>query len=597
MGYQFYIGLIIVVIATLYQWRPLVNRYDILTEELNEEYDYIVIGGGTAGSVVASRLAEDVDKTVLLLEAGGHFTDNDMFFFPSGWGVIIGSEYDWKYVTEKQTTAAKGMRDNRFYFPRGKVLGGSGNMNGLQYTRGSKFDYDGWAADGCDGWSYKDVLPYFLKSEDIQIDELKSSPYHNIGGPIAVSYSAPSGLSDIFIKAGKELGYHEQDYNGETMEGFSKVQSNIRNAARSSSSIEYLGAKGRKDNLHISVKSFVTKIDITDRTAKGVFFIKNDKKYYIKAAREVIVSAGAINSPQLLMLSGIGPEKELEQHGIKVIQDLPVGQYLKDHQLIVLPTAINQSLSLKLGDLASSWTSWQYYLFKTGPLSMTTLDGSAFLYSDKSKRETSAPDLQVIFFNFLLTENLLGWADSVANDLVKNFDSEYGFNSDLCLTHPYSHGTLTLRSDDPFDPPKINPNFFSDDRDIKTMIAGIRIWEKYIETETMKALGVDINKRKLSACAQYEFRSDDYWECYIRYTTNTEYHHSCTCRMGGLNDSLAVVDPELRVKGITGLRVVDASVFHEVTAGNTNAPTVMVAEKAADMIRGKDTVAEYRDRV
>lgn len=236
---------------------------------------------------------------------------------------------------------------------------------------------------------------------------------------------------------------------------------------------------------------------------------------------------------------------------------------------------------------------FQYDWFQTGVLSGTGLDGSAFLHVDKDKRGKAYPDLQFIFFNFLLS-NIYNFRKEVADGYVTNYKSQDGFSTIIALTHPVSTGTVKLQSNDPFDPPVIDPKYFADKRDVENLIRGIRLWEKLTETKTFKELGVDINQLKLSFCSEFDFRSDEYWECFIRHVGVTEYHHACTCRMGAENDPKSVVDPQLRVKGINGLRVADASVFHNITSGNLNAPTIMIAEKAADMIRGKDTVAKYR---
>lgn len=596
-GNQAIIGFLCILVALLYQYFPSKTYSTIVTDIISDEYDYVIVGGGSAGSVVASRLSEDTDKKVLLLEAGAHFDASPLFHIPLAWGPLEHTEYDWEYYTEKQTNSFQGLNENKGYLPRGRVLGGSSILNGMQYTRGSKFDYDEWAAEGCDGWSYKDVLPYFLKSEDIQIDDLKSSPYHSKGGPLAVSYSPPTGLTNLFLEAGEEMGYSISDYNGKEQEGFSIVQSTVREGVRSSTSLEFLGMLGKRENLHIAVRSMVTKIDIKNDKAIGVFFIRDNRKLYVKAKKEVILSAGAINSPQLLMLSGIGPKKHLEDLGITVIKDLPVGQYLKDHQILILPSTINKPYSITKQQLESWWSRFQYDWFQTGPLSNTGLDGSAFLHLDQSKRGVTYPDIQLIFFNFIFADNILNLQDKVADDYLAKDPAMHGFSTDVCLTHPHSIGTLKLRSADPFDCPIIDTQYFTDNRDVKTMIGGIRIWETLMETKTFKELGVDINQVKFSFCSQHEFRSDNYWECIIRHISTTEYHQCCTCRMGSTNDPLAVVDPQLRVKGIDSLRVVDASVFHNITSGNINAPTIMIAEKAADLIRGKDTVSKYRNRV
>lgn len=593
------LGLLPIALALLYEYVHRQQRYDFISNDIKDSYDYIIVGGGSAGSVLAARLSEDVGTTVLLLEAGGHFNENPLTHVPMGSVALLQTEYDWDYYTETQAQAFQGLKDNKGYFPRGRILGGSGILNGMQYTRGSRFDFDEWAADGCDGWSYADVLPYFLKSEDIQIDRLKKSPYHNVGGPIAVSSKEPSDLTEYFLKAGQELGYNVTDYNGNNQEGFSVAQSNIRHGLRSSTAYEYLGKTPKRENLDIAIRTFVTKVDIRNKKANGVFYIHQNRKGYVSAKKEVILSAGSINSPQILMLSGIGPRMDLENIGIKVIEDLPVGTHLKDHQLVILPSSISKPYGMTKDRIMNWWNQMQYDWLKTGPLSGTLIDGSAFLHINKSTQGKAYPDIQMIFFNYLISEdfNIMKFNDDLLKGYFAPDPNMHGFSTDVCLTHPHSTGSVRLRSPDPFDYPIIDPQFFADKRDIINMISGIRIWEQLTETKAFKELGVDLNQLKVPFCSAYVFRSDEFWECFIRHVGVTEYHPCCTCKMGGDRDPLAVVDPQLRVKGIDGLRVVDASAFHNITSGNIHAPVVMLAEKAADLIRGKDTVQTLREKV
>ncbi|XP_052776662.1 glucose dehydrogenase [FAD, quinone]-like [Mya arenaria] len=594
-----FLKLLLVGILTAYFWRYFYypEPESIISDTFKEEYDYVVVGAGTAGSVVAARLAEDAGASILLLEAGGHFDESKLTSWASGWIALFTSSFDWGYYTESEKDVFKGLAGKRSYWPRGKALGGTGVLNGMQYTRGSRFDYDGWAENGCVGWDYKSVLPYFLKSEDIQIPELYSSSiYHRRGGPIAVTYSPPSDLTPLVLKAGSELGYNVTDYNGELQEGFSVVQSTLRNGIRSSTAHEFI-AKEKRHNLDIVTRSFVTKIFIQDKKANGVFFIRNGRKQYVKARKEIIVSTGAVNTPQLLMLSGIGPSKDLQKLDIEVVQDLPVGKNLQDHQITILPTPVKENVGPTWADLMSKWSELMYDYLKTGPLARTGLDGSAFLHIDKAKIGKSAPDIQIIFFNFLFGENFLNFEDRIAQELMEKDFNKHGFVTDICTTRPKSRGSIKLRSADPFDYPLIHANYYSNYEDIKTVLGGIRIWEKLMETDTFREIGVDTSKTKVSFCSQFEYRSDAYWECYIRHISTTEYHPCCTAPMGPDNDNSAVLDLKLRVRGIANLRVVDASVFPNITSGNINAPTVMVAEKAADMIRGIDTVGEFKNRV
>ena len=597
---QMYNAAVILVLAlavTYYLGRGSFKKVSILTEQLDNEYDYIVVGAGSAGSVVASRLSEDEDKTVLLLEAGGHYDENPLLHVPVVFFNLEHTVYDWEYYTEPQKVSCLGLKENQGFWPRGKVLGGSGMLNGMQYTRGSKYDYDEWTRNGCTGWSYKDVLPYFLKSEDIQINDLKSSIYHSSGGPLAVSSGKVTHLADLYMKAGKEAGYNISDYNGEEQEGFSYIQLTTRNGVRSSTSVEYLGNTADRTNLHIAVNSMVTKIEIENKRATGVFVIRNNRKYFIKSRKEVIVSAGAINSPQLLMLSGVGPKEDLEALGIEVKANLPVGQNLQDHQMVLMFTKINQPISITENLLENWWTKLQYQLFGSGPLGKSSLDGSGFFYADNGRRGKSSVDIQFLFISTLPDTNFFNFKTEVLREQMAQGPNENGFTTVVSLTHPKSRGTIKLKSTDPYDYPAIDPQYLTDERDIGQFIVALRAWEKFIETPTMQQLGAKVEHGKISFCSQHEFRSDAYWECVTRHLAVTEYHHSGTCKMGSATDPSSVVDPQLRVKGIKGLRVVDASVFPNVTSGNTNAPTIMVAEKISDAIRGKDTVKEIRNKI
>lgn len=587
-----------VVMAAYFSGRGPFKKASIVTEKLDDEYDYIVVGAGTAGSVVAARLSEDNHNKVLLLEAGSHYNEAaPKIHIPLHLFDFQHTRFDWEYYTIPQTVSCLGLKDNKGYWPRGRVLGGSNMINGVQYTRGSKYEFDEWARNGCTGWSYKDVLPYFLKSEDIRIDNLKSSVYHSTGGPLAVSSGLGTPLADLYMKAGKEMGYEITDYNGEDQEGFNFIQSNTRNGVRSSSALELLENTAERKNLHIAVESFVSKIEIVNKAATGVFVIKDGRKHFIKAAKEVILSAGAINSPQILMLSGIGPEKHLHDMGIPVKADLPVGQNLQDHEMVLMFTKINSSIGITENVRESLWTRFKYSVFGKGPLSTSSLDGNGFFYADPSKRGKGSADIQFIFLNINPDTNFYNFRDDVAKELMAKHPNEDGFMTAVITTHPKSTGTITLSSRDPFDYPLLDPQYLADQSDIQNFISAIRIWEKFIETPTMQGLGAKVDRMKLSFCSHHRFRSDAYWECVTRHLAVTVYHHSGTCKMGDENDKTAVVDPDLHVKGIKGLRVVDASIFPNVTSGNTNAPVVMVAEKISDVIRGIDSVKEIRNRL
>ena len=595
LTYQASLGLALALFFAYYSVLRPSDKPSILTDHLDEEYDYIVVGAGSAGSVVASRLSEDKDKKVLLLEAGGHYDENPMLHVPVVFFDMQHTKHDWEYYTEPQKVSCLGMKGESSYWPRGKVLGGTGMLNGMQYTRGSRFEYDEWEGAGCLGWSYNDVLPYFLKSEDIQIAELKSSRYHSSGGPLAVSSSRQTPLAGLYMQAGKEAGYNITDYNGEDQEGFNNIQLNTRNGIRSSTGLEYLEQTASRNNLHIAVRSFVTKIEIKNNKAIGVFLIRNARKYYIKARKEIFLSAGAINSPQILMLSGVGPKEHLESLGISVKANLPVGKNLQDHQMVMMFSKIDFPYSITENLVTNWWTKFKYSMFGTGPLAKSSIDGSGFFYADETRRGNSNADIQFMLVSALPHKNYYNFKDEVVRELLAKHPNENGFTTSVSVTHPKSRGSITLKSIDPFDYPVIDPQYLTDQRDIKEFIAGLRIWEKFIETPTMQGLGAKLEHAKISFCSKYKFRSDSFWECIIRHLAVTVYHHCGTCKMGAKDDPTAVVDPQGRVKGIQRLRVIDASVFPNITAGNTNAPVIMLAEKLSDAIRGTDSVAEIRN--
>ncbi|KAL4218202.1 hypothetical protein ACF0H5_022938 [Mactra antiquata] len=583
----------VLIAVAYYMSLPKLMPSVVTTGKLNDSYDYIIVGAGSAGSVIASRLSEDADVSVLLLEAGGDYTENENFHIPLMALRLQKSESDWIYYTVPQKESHWGMVDNKSYWPRGKVLGGSSIYNTMQYTRGNRYDYDEWAELGCEGWSYKDILPYFLKSEDMLIESLKSSKYHNTGGYLAVSSVGVTPIADVYLQAGMEMGYDIVDYNGEIQTGWSPMQATTRNGIRSSTSVEFLGRINGRSNLHISVRSMATKINIENKIAKGVYFIKDGRKMYIEARKEVIVSGGTINSPQLLMLSGIGPKEHLESLGIDVEVDLPVGDNLQDHLLLFSSTNITEDIGITEEKVNSVQNKIKYQLFGTGLYAATGLDGNGFFCTLETDQKKCAPDIQFLMLSLSLEHNMLNLKEDVANEYL-NRPGSIGFATVISLVDPKSVGSIRLKSSDPFDYPIIDPKYLTDRRDVDAYIRGLRLWEKYISTPAMRAIGANVKKMKLSFCLHHEFQSDAYWECIVRHLAATVYHPAGTCKMGRSDDKTAVVDPQLRVKGIKNLRVADASIMPNVITGNTNAPVIMIAEKVSDMIRGRDTVQHLR---
>ncbi|KAL3868279.1 hypothetical protein ACJMK2_041106 [Sinanodonta woodiana] len=555
-----------------------------IVSEIRKKYDYIIVGGGSAGAVLASRLSEKDDVTVLLLEAGGEETENSLYHIPAVCFILQKTEADWGYYTEPQKFSHFGLNGNRSYWPQGKVLGGSSILNAMIYNRGSRYDYDNWASQGCTGWGYDDVLSYFLKSEDILIPTLTDSKFHNTGGYLGVSHARVTPFVDYYLKAAEELGFKIVDYNGEDFEGFAETQFTIRNGVRSSTARAFLRPAMNRPNLHVITHSRVVKVIIDRKVANGVEVIHGGRRYQIYTSKEVILSAGVIGSPQILMLSGIGPKSHLDQLGIPVIADLPVGDNLQDHLMLPVLTRVNITGSVTEKAMLSWWTSAQYYLFGTGYLSSPLVEVVAHVSTEENKEVKSAPDIQFVFLSGLPKSNdLYDVREDIMNEIHSKLPEE-GFYAFVALMHPKSKGTIRLRSRDPFDPPIIDPNYLSEEEDIKTFIKGVRLLEKYIQTKTMQKIGVSFDLLNITLCGAHVFLSDAYVECYVRHMATTEYHPASTCKMGPPEDPSTVVDPQLRVKGIKGLRVVDASVMPVLTSGNTNAPTIMIAERAVDVI-------------
>ncbi|XP_069680592.1 glucose dehydrogenase [FAD, quinone]-like [Periplaneta americana] len=567
----------------------------VLTQQVTyaqDDYDFIIVGGGTAGCLLAARLSEVSDWKVLLLEAGtSEYFFNDI---PLIGPMFILTPYNWGYRAEKSDKFGLGLKDGRVIWPRGKGLGGTSLINAQIYTRGNRKDYDKWAEMGNEGWNYANVTKYFLKHERMNIPQLQTdTKYHSTTGELDISYPPyHTEFATAFIDSGIEKGYKYVDYNGANQTGFSYIQATMKNGERVSSYGAFLrGIK--RDNLVIKTMSMVTKIIVDPKTgkAKGVEYKRFNlvtRKAFAK--KEVILSAGTINSPQLLMLAGIGPKKHLEKHNITVIKDLAVGHNLQDHVgLISFYFTTNKTGDIRLDHIINDIKNAIHY-FKDGSGEFTVPSGfEALTYVDIDDKD-DCPEMEMFFAGQLLPTiplylSSFGFLNENFNEFYSDLKDKHGFTIFPVLLHPYSSGKIELRDTNPYTHPLIYPEYFSDRRDLEIIIKGLNYTLDIIGAEALKKYGAELYRKPLPPCRGYKFGSDDYWECSLRQLTLSIVHAVGTCKMGPASDPDAVVDPRLRVKGIHNLRVVDASVMPTVPSGHTMGPVYMIAEKAADMIK------------
>ncbi|XP_072934518.1 glucose dehydrogenase [FAD, quinone]-like [Epargyreus clarus] len=561
-----------------------------------KEYDFIVVGAGSAGSVLASRLSKGKMASVLLLEAGQG--ENVFTEVPILAPLFQRTDYVWPYEMEYQPGVCMGMEGGRCFWPRGRAVGGSSVINYMIYTRGMPADWDRIAADGNYGWSYRDVLPYYMKSERAKLRGLAESPWHGRDGELNVEdIPFRSKLSKSFLDAAKMLGHRRVDYNSPDAFGFSFIQATMSNGRRVSSAKAFLHNIKKRKSIHILPNSRVTKILIepSTKTARGVEFYRNGRKYQILANKEVILSAGPIESPHLLMLSGIGPREHLTSLGIPVIHDLKVGETLYDHiSFSALTFTINKTrLTLVERKISTVENVVQYTQFGDGPMSsIAGVETIGYIKTNVSDEIGDYPDIELLGTCASLASDdgkvvARGSriADWLYNDVFRPIENIESFTVLLMLLHPESKGYMRLRSTNPFEQPMLYGNYLTHPKDVATVIAAIRYIIKMVDTPPFRQHGARVYEKKFPNCKKFEFGSDSYWECAIRTVTATLHHQIATCKMGPASDPTAVVDPELRVHGVNNLRVVDSSVIPRTIAAHTNAPAIMIGEKGADMIK------------
>ncbi|XP_031787782.1 glucose dehydrogenase [FAD, quinone]-like isoform X1 [Nasonia vitripennis] len=562
----------------------------IVNEPSKEPYDFIVVGAGSAGSVLANRLSENRKWRILLIEAGG--AEGRLSQIPVLVSLFQLTEYNnWGYEVEPQPRACLSMKNRRCPWPTGKSLGGTSTINYMIHTRGHRMNYDIWAALGNDGWSYQDVLPYFKKSEKFGVPGIENSTYHNNTGYLSVEHVPyHTELAKAFLKAGQQLGYSIVDYNGRDQIGFSYLQVNMHHGRRCSAATAYL--KIQRPNLHILTEAQVRKVLIRKQRAYGVQYIKNGKKHSVTATREVILSAGTINSAQLLMLSGIGPRDHLEELGIKVIQDSKVGYNLYEHVgFLGLTFMVNQSVSIMSSRLLRSdvLIDWA---FGTGGVISVPGGAEAIAFLKTKFATDDRPDVELLFCSGSLhsdggisLKSSLGLTDEMYNTVFKPIENHDAWSIWPIVQNPRSVGRVSLKSKNPLDPPIIEPNFFEHPSDLELIVEGIKHAIELSKTKPFAAFGSRLHSTKIPGCEQFKFASDDYWRCAVQHLPAMMNHEVGTCKMGPPTDSSAVVDSQLRVYGIQGLRVADASIMPTIPTGHTNAVVYMIGEKAADLIK------------
>lgn len=526
----------------------------------NPIFDYVIVGAGSAGCVLANRLSADPKVSVCLLEAGGTHKSPLITIPMAVIAIMPRALKNWAFETVPQ----KGLGGRKGYQPRGKALGGSSSINAMIYTRGHKADYDGWAALGNQGWGYDDVLPYFKKS---QHREAGANEFHGQGGELNVApVTDPSSINDVFIEASQQMQLPvNTDFNGATQEGVGLFEVTQKNGERWNTARAFLDGIGDRTNLTVISKAHTKKVLVENGRAVGVQYGQKGQTHTLMAARETILSAGAFGSPQILLLSGIGSKEKLEPHNIKMVHELPgVGENLQDH-IDWIASFRSKSLTTVgfslLGGVKIMGEAFKYFTKRRGMWATNYAESGGFLYTDRTE---PSPDVQLHFVR------------AIVDDHGKKLHWGHGYSCHVCILRPKSRGRVTLNSADPLAAPAIDPAFLEDDRDMETLVKGAKLIQNILRSPAFDSVR---GKPFYESDTQDEatLRQD------IRSRADTVYHPVGSCKMG--HDDMAVVDDRLRVHGIDGLRVVDASIMPNLVSANTNAPSIMIGEKGADMIK------------
>lgn len=583
-------------LATLLWIRAADHSSFISRNTWDQEYDYIVVGAGSAGAVVANRLSEDSKVKVLLLEAGG--SENIFSDIPIAAATLQMTPIDWAYQTEPQEASCFGLINRRSRWPRGRVLGGSSVLNYMLYVRGNRRDYDLWAEMGAYGWSWEEVLPYFIKSEDNRDPVVAANGYHGVGGLLTVTSPPDSTpVSLAFPEAGKHLGYQNVDINGPTQTGFAIPQGTVRRGARCSTAKAFLSSARDRSNLHVLTFAYVTKVIFNEyKRAVAVQFDRFSLTHVVYARKEIILSGGSVNTAQLLMLSGIGPQDHLEALGIPVIANLPVGENLQDH---IYPGGVHFTFEGKYSFVQRRIVSIpnliSYFASGRGPMtSFGGVEGLGFINTKYANKSDDWPDFEIHMVtggpssdDGQTFRRVQGFTKEMWKQVYEPYIKFDTFSFYPVILRPESIGYIKLRSANPYDPPIIDPKYLTHPKDILSMVDAMKISIAVGLTPPFQKMNARLIETVFPGCEHYQMWSDEYLACVARTYTATIYHPIGTAKMGAPWDPTAVVDPELRVLGgVKGLRVADGSIMPKLVSGNTNAPIIMIGEKAADLIKG-----------